>query len=138
MCVGDAGSFDQSTLCIEYDATNALDTSRERPIVPDLGRAGMLEREESMWRMVILLPPAVAAVMALGAIRNQVLVAQSAPVTRTMLQQKDLEGAEARELLMYRADFVPGGVLGRHFHPGPELIYVLEGALVLEQNGHPL
>jgi quercetin dioxygenase-like cupin family protein len=89
-----------------------------------------------MWRMA-LLPPAVAVVMALGAIGSQVLVAQSTPVTRTMLQQKDLEGAEGRELLMYRADFVPGGVLGRHFHPGPELIYVLEGALVLEQNGHP-
>ncbi|MGH2600261.1 MAG: cupin domain-containing protein, partial [Dehalococcoidia bacterium] len=39
--------------------------------------------------------------------------------------------------LMYRADFVPGGVLGRHFHPGPELIYVLEGSLILEQDGHP-
>ena len=38
---------------------------------------------------------------------------------------------------MYRADFVPGGALGRHFHPGPELLYVLEGALVLEQDGHP-
>jgi quercetin dioxygenase-like cupin family protein len=75
--------------------------------------------------------------MALGAIGSQVLVAQSTPVTRTMLQQKDLEGVEGRELLMYRADFVPGGVLGRHFHPGPELIYVLQGALILEQDGHP-
>jgi quercetin dioxygenase-like cupin family protein len=75
---------------------------------------------------------------AMGAIGSQVLVAQSTPVTRTMPQHKDLEGAEGRELLMYRADFVPGGVLGRHFHPGPELIYVLEGALVLEQKGHPL
>src|SRR5215510_3923684 len=74
---------------------------------------------------------------AMGAIGSQVLVAQSTPVTRTMPQHKDLEGAEARELLMYRADFVPGGVLGRHFHPGPELIYVLEGALILEQDGHP-
>jgi quercetin dioxygenase-like cupin family protein len=33
--------------------------------------------------------------------------------------------------------FHPGGALGRHFHPGPELIYVLEGALLLEQDGHP-
>ena len=79
-----------------------------------------------MWRMA-LLPPAVAVVMALGAIGSQVLVTQSTPV----------EGAEGRELLMYRADFVPGGVLGRHFHPGPELLYVLEGALILEQDGHP-
>jgi len=67
-----------------------------------------------MWRMA-LLPPAVAVVMALGAIGSQVLVAQSTPVTRTMLQQKDLEGAEGRELLMYRADFVPGVFWGDTF-----------------------
>jgi quercetin dioxygenase-like cupin family protein len=87
-----------------------------------------------MWRRSVIL--ALAGGTALGAIGSQVLMAQPTAVTRTMLQQKDLEGAEGRELLMYRADFVPGGVLGRHFHPGPELIYVLEGALILEQDGH--
>ena len=74
---------------------------------------------------------------AIAASGHQILMAQSPPVTRTILQQKDLEGADGRELLMYRADFIPGGALGRHFHPGPELIYVLEGALILEQDGHP-
>ena len=34
-----------------------------------------------------------------GTIGNQVLMAQSPPVTRTMLQQKDLEGAEGREII---------------------------------------
>jgi len=74
---------------------------------------------------------------AVGMIGSQILSAQSPPVTRTIFQQKDLEGGEGRELIMYRPDFVPGGALGRHFHPGPELIYVLEGALILEQDGHP-
>jgi quercetin dioxygenase-like cupin family protein len=83
----------------------------------------------------------VALILAVGTVvgipGSRVLVAQPPPVTRTMLLQKDLEGAAGRELIMYRADFVPGGALGRHFHPGPELIYVLEGALILEQDGHP-
>jgi quercetin dioxygenase-like cupin family protein len=74
---------------------------------------------------------------AIGTMGNPILTAQSTPVTRTMLQQHNLEGVEGRELLMYRADFIPGGALGRHFHPGPELIYVLEGTLTLEQDGHP-
>jgi quercetin dioxygenase-like cupin family protein len=95
------------------------------------------ETEALMKRMTLTLGLALAVGAAVGAIGNQVLVAQSAPVTRTVLQQKDLEGAEGREIMMYRADFVPGGALGRHFHPGPELLYVLEGALVLEQDGHP-
>ncbi len=90
-----------------------------------------------MKRMAFGLVLTLAVGIAVGTIGNQILMAQSPPVTRTLLQQKDLEGAEGRELIMYRADFIPGGVLGRHFHPGPELIYVLEGALTLEQDGHP-
>ena len=38
---------------------------------------------------------------------------------------------------MYRAELVPGGVVGRHYHPGPELVYVLEGTLILEPDGQP-
>ncbi|MCI0546746.1 MAG: cupin domain-containing protein [Candidatus Rokubacteria bacterium] len=87
-----------------------------------------------MKRMALVL--ALTVGVGVGTIGNQMLLAQT-PVTRTILQQKDLEGAEGRELIMYRADFIPDGVLGRHFHPGPELIYVLEGALTLEQDGHP-
>jgi quercetin dioxygenase-like cupin family protein len=64
-------------------------------------------------------------------------MAQSTPVTRAILQQKDLEGAAGREVVMYRAAIAPGAAVGRHFHPGPELIYVLEGALILEHDGHP-
>jgi quercetin dioxygenase-like cupin family protein len=90
-----------------------------------------------MRRMAFVLTPTLAIGIALHAIGNQVLMAQTTPVTRTIFQHKDLEGAEGREVVMYRADFVPGGVLGRHFHPGPELLYVLEGALILEQDGHP-
>ena len=59
-----------------------------------------------MWRMIIVVALTLA-VGAVGTIGNQVLMAQSPPVTRTMLQQKDLEGAEGREIIMYRADFCP-------------------------------
>jgi quercetin dioxygenase-like cupin family protein len=90
-----------------------------------------------MRRMAIVLAPTLAVGIAVGAACSQVLMAQTTPVARTIFQQKDLEGADGREVLMYRADFVPGGALGRHFHPGPELLYVLEGALILEQDEHP-
>jgi len=90
-----------------------------------------------MSRVACVLTPILALGVAAGAIGVQVLMAQPAPVTRTILQQKDLEGTVGREVMMYRADFVPGGGLGRHFHPGPELLYILEGALILETDGHP-
>jgi quercetin dioxygenase-like cupin family protein len=37
---------------------------------------------------------------------------------------------------MYRAELIPAAVAGRHYHPGPELIYILEGSLILEPDGH--
>src|SRR5262245_28432289 len=90
-----------------------------------------------MPRIAFALTSSLAVAVTAGLVAGQALMAQPSPVTRTILQQKDLEGAEGREVMMYRADFVPGGVLGRHFHPGPELLYVLEGLLILEQDGHP-
>jgi quercetin dioxygenase-like cupin family protein len=64
-------------------------------------------------------------------------MAQSTPITRTILQQKELDEAPGREVVMYRAEIAPGGAVGKHFHPGPELIYVLDGELLLEHDGHP-
>jgi quercetin dioxygenase-like cupin family protein len=90
-----------------------------------------------MKRIAAMLVLTLAVGIALGAIGNQILIAQQAPVTRTILQQKDLEGTTGREVIMYRAELIPGGVVGRHYHPGPELLYVLEGALILEHDGQP-
>lgn len=72
----------------------------------------------------------------LGALGSDRLNAQPSPVTRTMLQQKDIEGVPGREAIMYVAEFRPGAVAGRHFHPGPEIGYVLQGALIIEPDGH--
>ena len=90
-----------------------------------------------MRRNAGLLAIAFAIGIAVEMLGNQVLIAQQAPVTRTILQQKDLDGVEGREVIMYRAEAIPGGVAGRHYHPGPELLYILEGALILEHDGQP-
>jgi quercetin dioxygenase-like cupin family protein len=90
-----------------------------------------------MHRTVVMLTIALVVGIAVGMLGHQMLSAQQQPVTRTILQQKDLEGVAGREVIMYRAEAVPGGVAGRHYHPGPELVYVLEGALILEPDGQP-
>jgi quercetin dioxygenase-like cupin family protein len=89
-----------------------------------------------MKRPVMMLTITLVVGIAVGMLGNQVLIAQQAPVTRTILQQKDLEGVAGREVTMYRAELIPGAVAGRHYHPGPELIYILEGSLILEPDGH--
>ena len=73
--------------------------------------------------------------IAVGMIGRHVLNAQQPPATRTILQEKDLGGAVGREVIMYRAEAIPGGAAGRHYHPWPELMYVLEGTLILELDG---
>ena len=90
-----------------------------------------------MRRTALVLGVTLAVGIALGVIGSQLLNAGQDPVTRTILQQKDLEGVAGREVIMYRAEAVPGGVAGKHFHPGPELAYVLEGSLILEPDGQP-
>jgi quercetin dioxygenase-like cupin family protein len=90
-----------------------------------------------MKRTVIINVLTLGVGIAIGMLTAQSLVAQQAPVTRTTLQQKDIEGAPGKEVIMYVADLVPGGVAGRHFHPGPEVAYVLDGSLVIEPDGKP-
>lgn len=90
-----------------------------------------------MKRIAGLLGLTLAVGIAVGMLGSHVLNAQPQPVTRTILQQQDLEGAAGREVIMYRAEVIPGGAAGRHFHPGPEVLYVLEGALTLEPDGQP-
>ena len=90
-----------------------------------------------MERTVMMIAVTLVVGIAVGMVTTQALMAQQAPVTRTTLQQKDIEGAPGKEVIMYIADVVPGGVAGRHFHPGPEVAYVLEGALVVEPEGKP-
>ena len=36
---------------------------------------------------------------------------------------------------MWRTDIGPGGAGAKHYHPGTECVYVLEGALNLEEGG---
>lgn len=34
-------------------------------------------------------------------------------------------------------ELAPGGQVGRHMHPVPNFVYVLEGAITIEADGHP-
>ena len=71
----------------------------------------------------------------LGAVGGRIVAAQQGAESRTVLLTKDLVGIEGHEVRMWRTDIGPGGVGAKHYHPGTECVYVLEGALNLEQGG---
>jgi quercetin dioxygenase-like cupin family protein len=57
------------------------------------------------------------------------------PIKRTVLFRGDLEGAPGKEIVVFVADLAPGAVGSKHYHPGPEFFYVLEGTLAHEPDG---
>jgi quercetin dioxygenase-like cupin family protein len=70
-----------------------------------------------------------------GVVLDRTLSAQPPGITRTVLQRVDDPGAKTHEAVMAAVDFQPGGSPGRHMHHGVEIGYVLDGAIVVEQQG---
>jgi quercetin dioxygenase-like cupin family protein len=62
--------------------------------------------------------------------------AQQAGFTRKMLQDHDVAATD-RHAVQVLVEFVPGGAVGKHTHPGEELGYVVEGTLELQVVGQP-
>ena len=60
--------------------------------------------------------------------------AQQQGVRRTDLQRHDL-GVPGREVIQVRVELDPGVQFGRHWHPGEEIVYVLEGSLEYQVEG---
>ena len=71
-----------------------------------------------------------------GLLLSFVLYAQQPGFTRKLLQDQNLS-VNDRHAVQALAEFVPGGVAGKHTHPGEELGYVVEGTLQLEIEGQP-
>ncbi len=66
---------------------------------------------------------------------SRMVAAQQGSESRTVLLTKDLVGIEGHEVRMWRTDIGPGGAGAKHYHPGTECVFVLEGALNLEEGG---
>ena len=59
---------------------------------------------------------------------------QQAGIRRTDLQRHDLS-VSGREVVQARIDIDPGLTSSRHWHPGEEIVYVLEGLLEYQVEG---
>ncbi len=80
----------------------------------------------------------IGAALAVAALTTAVgvLNAQQPGFKRIEVQDRDLS-IPGRHAVQARAEFEPGGAIGKHTHPGEELSIVLEGALLLEVDGQP-
>ena len=78
-----------------------------------------------------------AAGIVVGALGTQILNAQQEPFKRTVLLKSDLTGLEGKESVVVLVELAPGASSGKHYHPGHEVNYVLEGTGILEVEGTP-
>ena len=62
--------------------------------------------------------------------------AQQPGVKRTDLQRHDLSVA-GREVIQVRVEIEPGAPFTKHWHPGEEIVYVLEGSLEYQIEDKP-
>jgi len=65
------------------------------------------------------------------------LYAQQGGVKRTVLQKADMVDIPGHEVVVAIAEVPPNGDVGRHTHPGTEILYVLEGSATLNVDGEP-
>ena len=69
-------------------------------------------------------------------IGSQITVGQQAPVIkRTDLLTTALPEMEGKDMNVWVADIPPSASTGRHSHPTPRFVYVIEGAVVYEVDG---
>ena len=62
------------------------------------------------------------------------LVSSQAPKLENLLKAQ-LEGVEGTEVIVSRVTIPPNTTLPKHWHPGEEFAYVLEGTVILWQEG---
>jgi quercetin dioxygenase-like cupin family protein len=79
---------------------------------------------------------AVTVLVVASTLTLQAAQAQAPGIKRTDLQRHDLS-APGREVVQAVVELGPGVLAPPHWHPGEEVIYVLDGALEYEVEGKP-
>lgn len=81
----------------------------------------------------ILLSTLAAAAFIAGVAGIQSVQAGESPeAVQTTLTQIPLLGVEGREVIIKYSDFPAGYMGGKHRHPGPVFLYIIEGTLTVE------
>src|SRR5688500_19943923 len=78
----------------------------------------------------------VTAIIVTSGLVLHVARAQQAGITRIDLQRHDLS-VPGREVIQARVELDPGVAFGNHWHPGEEIVYVIEGSLEYQVEGKP-
>lgn len=94
-----------------------------------------------MKRSHLLLGVVLAVGVALGVVGSRMVSAQKpaqSPLkTGTVLQRTNLAGIKGMEAILVLRDLPAGAASGRHAQAGTEIVYILDGSVILEAQGKP-
>ena len=90
-----------------------------------------------MSRKVIMFTSILAMGIAIGLIVSQVLNAQQQAAKSVVLLKADLVGMEGKDGLIVSSEAAPGELGKKHYHPGHQFGYILEGSMIMEVEGKP-
>ncbi|HEY6321939.1 MAG TPA: cupin domain-containing protein [Thermoanaerobaculia bacterium] len=90
-----------------------------------------------MKRIHLLLGVVLAVGVALGVFGSRMLSAQNPLKTGTVLQRTDLAGVKGMEAILVLRELPAGAASGKHAQSGTEIVYVLDGSVILEAQGKP-
>jgi len=90
-----------------------------------------------MKRKVIIFISILATGIAIGLIVSQVPNAQQQAVKSAVLLKADLVGMEGKGGFIVSSEVAPGEVGKKHYHPGHQFGYILEGSMIMEVEGKP-
>ena len=87
---------------------------------------------------------ALVLIAGFGLLWARVGMAQVGMKATTVLQTTTTASGQPLQFPQSRSQFTgvvielaPGGEVGRHMHPAPNFVYVLEGEITIEAEGHP-
>lgn len=90
-----------------------------------------------MRQVILTLTVIFAGTLGLGIAAGQDLNAQTVEPQVTMRLKADVAGVKGKEWKVITVELPPGAVDTRHSYPGVKLVYVLEGAGLVEVDGKP-
>ncbi len=90
-----------------------------------------------MKRIQVLVSVALTVGLVAGVLGNRMLSAQQQLGKGTILQRAELTGVKGKEAILVLRDLPPGAESGKHMQAGNEIVYILEGSVILEVQGKP-
>ncbi len=88
-----------------------------------------------MRRGTHLLGIVLIAGIGVGLVGGPVLNAQDPLTSGTILARTDVSGADGLEAILVLRELPPGGESGWHTQSGSEIVYIMEGSVILEVRG---